>query len=294
MFVDNNWYGHRSILAKFCKIKDTNAFASIQHGMIGKLRRKQEKYLGIRKFSNHIPYLCWNINIKKKLDKKKIKNVAIIGAPFLYLDQIFKKKKFKERGTIVFPTKSTYEINRNIDYNSLVNNVEKILPGPYTVSIYHADLNKDLSVFKKKGWKIISFGKRGSKNFLKKNYIEIKKNKNLVSTSISSVFFYGIYLKKNIKFISSYNKTVNTEYWNQDATRDYYKKKYPGILNGRISNKKLYEISLEELGFYYLKTREEIMELMGWNSRIKKFIGKVFANLYDFKSYLEKENLRND
>ena len=29
-----------------------------------------------------------------KLDKKKIKNVAIIGAPFLYLDQIFKKKKF--------------------------------------------------------------------------------------------------------------------------------------------------------------------------------------------------------
>ena len=65
MFVDNNWYGHRSILAKFCKIKDRNAFASIQHGMIGKLRKKQEKYLGIRKFSNYIPYLCWNINIKK-------------------------------------------------------------------------------------------------------------------------------------------------------------------------------------------------------------------------------------
>ncbi len=47
----------------------------------------------------------------------------------------------------------------------------------------------------------------------------------LAKASISSVFFYGIYLKKNIKFISSYNKTVNTEYWNQDATRDYYKKK---------------------------------------------------------------------
>ena len=33
MFVDNNWYGHRSILAKYCGIKDKAIWGSIQHGV---------------------------------------------------------------------------------------------------------------------------------------------------------------------------------------------------------------------------------------------------------------------
>ena len=32
MMPDNNWYGHRSILARFCNVKDQPVFGSLQHG----------------------------------------------------------------------------------------------------------------------------------------------------------------------------------------------------------------------------------------------------------------------
>ena len=34
MFIDNNWYGNRHILSKYCNIIDRPALASIQHGML--------------------------------------------------------------------------------------------------------------------------------------------------------------------------------------------------------------------------------------------------------------------
>ena len=46
MFADNDYYGHRLILSKYCK-KNSNCFASIQHGI---LTPPQEKDLGKRKF----------------------------------------------------------------------------------------------------------------------------------------------------------------------------------------------------------------------------------------------------
>ena len=33
MFIDNNWYGNRFILSRYCKVKDKSALASIQHGL---------------------------------------------------------------------------------------------------------------------------------------------------------------------------------------------------------------------------------------------------------------------
>ena len=194
MLVDNNWYGQRSILAEYCNVPDNYAFAAIQHGM---LSRVQENDLGKRRFS-YVPYLCWNERVKKKLIMRGQKNVYVIGSPFIYLDKILKTNTNNQlkQGTIVFPSKSTYEKNRDVNYNSLIQEVHKTYPGPYTVSIYHADLKKDLSIFSKHNWKIISFGKRSNKEFLKKNYLEISKNENVVCTSLNTVFFYSSYLKK--------------------------------------------------------------------------------------------------
>ena len=90
----------------------------------------------------------------------------------------------------------------------MIEKVSKKYPGPYTVSIYYADLKKDLSVFKEKKWKVVSFGKRSDENFLKKNYLEILKNKNVVCTSMNTVFFYSAYLKKNVKLLLN-NKNSN-------------------------------------------------------------------------------------
>ena len=79
MFADNDYYGHRLILSKYCKKKNSNCFASIQHGI---LTPPQEKDLGKRKFI-FSPFLCW----KEEFTKVKIKKIATvipIGSPFIF------------------------------------------------------------------------------------------------------------------------------------------------------------------------------------------------------------------
>jgi len=295
MFVDNNWYGQRSILSRYCNIKDSHVFAAIQHGM---LTRSQEELLGKRRFSN-IPYLCWNKRVFEKLKSKNLKNIHVIGSPFLYLHELESQKaiKYNQKGTIVFPSKSTYEKKRDINFPLLIERTEKIFPGPYTVSIYHADLKKDLSIFHKKNWKIVSFGKRSDSNFLHKNYKEILKNENVVCTSINTVFFYASYLRKNIKFIFSGNleNIVLTPDENQARTQKFYESKYPGILNNELTIDQLYKIAYFELGADYLKSKNDLIKLLGQDSKIKILLSYLISKYMDLKHYIIwKKSLRND
>ncbi len=295
MFVDNNWYGQRTILSKYCNVKDSCAFAAIQHGM---LTTAQEELLGKRRFSI-IPYLCWNKRVYKKLKNQGIKNVKIVGSPFIYLDQIINSKIInnKKKGTIVFPSKSTYEKNREVNYSLLIKETENLAPGPYTVSIYYADLHKDLTEFKKKNWKIVTFGKRSDKNFLEKNYIEISKNENVICTSINTVFFYASYLKKNIKFLLNKKdkNLILTDDKNQDLTQIFYEKEYPGILSNKLTQDQLYQIAVRELGGEHIKTPDEMVKLLGWDSNVKKIISYFISYYMDIKHYyIWKKSLRND
>jgi len=295
MFVDNNWYGQRSILSKYCNIKDFHVFAAIQHGM---LTRSQEELLGKRRFS-HIPYLCWNKRVFNKLKTKNLRNVHVIGSPFLYLHKMESQKliKHNNKGTIVFPSKSTYEKKRDINFSLLIEKTEKILPGPYTVSIYHADLKKDLSAFLEKNWKIVSFGKRSDINFLQKNYEEILKNENVVCTSINTVFFYASFLRKNIKFLLNKNSDniVLTPDENQARTQKFYEEEYPGILDNKLSVNQLYDIAYEELGGEYLKNKSDLIKLLGQDSKLKKLLSYFISKYMDLKHFIIwKKSLRND
>lgn len=295
MFVDNNWYGQRTTLAKYCNVNDSKAFAAIQHGM---LTRDQEELLGKRRFSK-IPYLCWNKRVFNKLKKNGLKNIHIIGAPFVYLTKIQSKIKTQKNniGTIVFPSKSTYEKKREVNFTKLIEETQKLFPGPYTVSIYHADLDKDLSEFKKKNWKIVSFGKRSDVNFLQKNYEEISKNQNVVCTSINTVFFYASFLKKNVKFLlnRSSEKIVLTLDENQNLTQSLYNNEYPGILENKLNIQELYDIAYRELGGEFIKNQENLIDLLGWNSKIKVFFSYLISHYMDLKHYIIwKKSLRND
>lgn len=294
MFVDNNWYGQRYILAKYCNISDRNAFAAIQHGM---LTRSQENLLGKRRFS-YIPYLCWNERVCKKLKKSGLKNIHTIGSPFLYYDKMNKKKLIQNsHGTIVFPSKSTYEKNREVNFSLLIKETEKIYPGPYTVSIYYADLNKDLSDFKRKKWRIVSFGKRSDNKFLKKNYEELMKNKYVICTSINTVFFYAAYLRKNVKLLLSNNldEIVITPDKNQVLTKRFYHRQYPGILNNQLNKDELFNIAYKELGAKHIKDKKSLIKLLGWDSKIKSLLSTLISHYMDLKHYIIwKKSLRND
>jgi hypothetical protein len=284
MFVDNNWYGQRSILSEYCDIADTNAFAYIQHGALIRITETDFKKSKI----NHIKYLCWNERIKKIIDKNCNANAIIIGAPFIYLDHMMRKninlKDIKTNGTIVFPTKSTYELNRDIDYNALIEFVEKNYEGPYSISIYYSDLHKNLDVIKKKKWKVVSFGKRTDTNFLEKFYSEIIKYDNVICSSINSAFYYSCYLKiKTTLFFQDFDANSSVLHNDKKLIKSNHiiLKENLGLKENKLSKEMLYNLASKELGHFYRKTPTELKSLLGWSSFAKKNLARILSIGYD-------------
>lgn len=298
MMLDNYFYGHKSILENYCKIKKKKKiFASIQHGWLSSSSAISTN-LG-KRLLNIYPYICWSSNLKELLKKKKIKNVHAIGAPFLYLVDQKKKIKFKEKGTIVFPSKCHFVDNNSfrVNHKELISSVEKKFKGPYTVSLFYTDLDSKISkIYKKKKWKIVCSGGRLNSFFLYKVLSQLKKNQNIVFTSIVSPLFYSYYLKKKTFLIINY-KTKNKVFPIKNKTYDtekkdeiFYKKKYPFIFQDNQIRKK-FNLSLLELGYKDMKTKKELFNLLFNNSLIKKICANIFYTKDRFvhRNFFKKE-----
>lgn len=286
MYLDNSFYSHRRILSKYCGIKDKRCFASIQHGSH---TLKQEKIIGKRFFSIS-PFLCWNKRLLKITKKNNIPNVFCIGAPFLYLDILMKNKKFKKpKGTLVFPSKSSVNKNTDVNHLKLIEMTEKRFNGPYTICVYFADLKKDWSIYKLRGWKIISFGDRYKKNFLQGVYNQIKLSKNIVVTSIDTVAFYSMFLKKKVYFITKYKKKnrvfniVTTKNKLQDHVQNYYKKKFPKLLKNKSTINERFFLACNELGYNCVKSKNELKKILGFDNKLKIFFAKILSFYFRFR-----------
>ena len=102
MYLDNNWYGHRHIIAKYCRTK--NIPTLLQFNMDGYHIKRQKISIGNRKINLLHIYLN---NVKKYAEQHGVQNVIPIGSPFLYLHFYFKRKnKKRSKGTILFPSHS--------------------------------------------------------------------------------------------------------------------------------------------------------------------------------------------
>ena len=297
MMLDNYFFGHKFILENYCKIKKKLFFTSIQHGWLSSASAISSN-LG-KRISNVYPYICWSSSLKKLLKKKKIKNVHAIGAPFLYLVDQKKKSKLSERGTIIFPSKCHYSDNNSfrVNHEELINLVEKKFEGPYTVNLFHTDLNSKISKFyKKKKWKIVCSGSRLNSFFLYRLLSQLKKNKNIVFTSIVSPLFYSFYLKKKTFLLIDYkikNKVFpikNETYDTEKKDEIFYKKKYSFIFKNNQIEKK-FKLSLLELGFKDMKTKKELSKLLFSNNLIEKICAIIFyiKDRFVQRNFIKKE-----
>jgi hypothetical protein len=286
MYVDNNWYGHRTILFKYANVKKKIFFGGIQHGIFND---------GIIKLFNKkkfpfIQYLCWNEKISNYLKKKKnFKSIIPIGSPFIYLTKMLKYKSTKKKGTLVFPAKSTLEDNPvKPYYEKLIAEVEKKFKGPYCVCIYYADLKNNLKIFKNNNWKIICMGRRSNEKFLINFINHVQKYKNFVCQNISSNFFYLCFLKKKPHLIiDKFNKE-------QQKFIKPWLKKYKNIDKNNFKISKLKKIADEELGYKHIKSSEQLSKIFDKNNLfINCFacIAKKFFDLVYFIKY--KTNIRN-
>ena len=101
MFIDNDWWGHKYVLAKYCGVKKKPIFGSMQHG-VETLNQEKKWKLSRNKYLKSIKFFCYSDYFYMKCKNNNVSNVVAIGSPFLYLDRIAPKIK-KKNGTIVFP-----------------------------------------------------------------------------------------------------------------------------------------------------------------------------------------------
>ena len=297
MFIDNNWWGHKYILAKYCNVDPKPIFGSIQHGVYS---LEEEKNWRLGRSFQKIPFFCFSNFFYKKCKKEKEKNVKAIGSPFLYLDKIY-TKKHKANGTLVFPAHSgfykkkigfIYKYYKNqisFDHDNFINNVEKYNTPPYTVSIIQDDYQQISKYYKRKNWKIFTAGNRNNKLFLINIYKIISKHKYAVFCEFTSALYYCMYLglkvrmavksasSKNIKFFNNKTSVIEKEIFKS------YKKKYPEILSGRLNINLAKNIAKDRMGYNFIKSPDELKNILGWNSTIKIFLAKIISIMYKLK-----------
>ena len=287
MKSDNNWYGHRTIFSKYTGAKDYHSFSTIQHGYLNKFFLANNITVPKLKF---IPYLCWNLEVKKKFQSIGFTNVIITGAPFIYLSKVLKLKKTKlKKKLIFFPPHNTVDHNiQKIDYENLILTIKKkYRVNNITVCLYYADFKNEKikKTLRKNKVKFKSIVSRNNKNSLVSLYKEISRASHVVTCDISSVLFYSMFLKKKVGvLIKNKNQTyLTTKVKNDEKFLLYFKKKYPKLFSGFLNTNQSYKISCENLGYKYLKPKNELIKILGWNSNLKIFISRLFALFYDIK-----------
>jgi hypothetical protein len=281
MFPDNNWYGHRSILLKYLGLKDRTVFAWIQHGWQSQVLKKFSE--GRKK--KFFPLLFWSKS-NQIFYNKHIKAYPI-GAPFLYLCKMLNKSynniKIKPKGTLVFPVHTNQDYSQECNHQDLIAKVKKISPGPYTACFYYYDFTKkNTLIYTKNNWRVVCCVKnKTDKDSLYRLYDEINNHKSIVCSEFTTALFYSMYLKKRTKVIIG--KELILEAKSEKAFLKFYKNKYPELFKSFLPPQKSHELAKKELGFQYMRKKDELKKILGLNSIIKIIIAKIFEKLYDIK-----------
>ena len=284
MFADNDWYGHKKVLLKYCNIKrNLPIYGTLQHGY--NVDYKSNKRFKASKYLKNAWYYSWNNFLAKN---KKIKAVPI-GSPFIYLDILNKDKNYKQKGTLVFPSHSNPEYPQTVDHIRLIKFTKKNFIKPHKVSLYYTDfLNPNIvKIYKKNGFKILCNGHRGDQNFLNKVYKNISQSEFILCTDFGTPTFYSMYLKKKVA-IFEHDENNKDFYSYTSKNYQFFKKKYKYFYNKKLYSlswiKKGFEFSKQELGYkYIIKNPEELMYILGLKNIFKVTASYMIKLIYDLK-----------
>lgn len=295
MNPDNDWYGHKRVLTDYCGVKRKRAiFGYIPHGWAPDWTVEQ----GQRRFTS-APLLVWNKRHQEQAISLGIKNVVCIGAPFIYaVDGFLGRERSPGRGTIIFPTHTAEGTKYEGEFESFVNEVHEKCPPPYTVSIYYQDRNTpNEELFRKHGWRVVSFGARSDDLFLYRQISELVRHEHVVGNLLQTALWYGAYLGKTIQILGPVPKLLHVSALHDEAKIDAelnrrlnYEKMFPGLRSTGLSIETSFEAASSELGADYFLSPKNLNELLGWASPVKGISALLMKTLSDFRYGIKIRN----
>lgn len=283
--IDNLYYGHYHILKKYSKtILPYKINGELQHGWSPDHGIPSNPFLESKNDKKKRYYL-FNEDNHEKCAKYGYSNVKIIGAPFIYIPDIFKKNKEQSsKSLILFPLHShEFDAFNNIfaSYKYYINEIEKIRHHFNTITVclgWKEYANKKIvNLYKERGNRVITMGHReNNPNFLYKFVKIVASHEYVSSDSISSAIFYGLIMRKKVflygKHMGGPQNLDSNMKWDGMITnyQKFYTDRYPELDWKNFEHKSHYKIGEKELGFSYKLSPKQICDLFEW--RINKIL----------------------
>ena len=277
--TDNLYYGHYHILKKYSKtILPYKINGELQHGWSPNHGIPSNPLLETENNKKKRYYL-FNEDNYEKCTKYGYHNVKIIGAPFIYLPNIFKKNKDQSpKSLILFPLHShEFGVFKNIltHYEHYIEEIDKIKHHFNFITVclgWKEYANKEIvNLYKRKGAKVITMGHReNNPNFLNKFVKIVGCHEYLSSDSISSAIFYGLIMRKKVFLYGKHmggpqNLESNMNWDGMVANyQKLYTDRYPELDWKNFEHKSHYKIGEKELGYSYKLSPRQMCDVFGW------------------------------
>ena len=266
--AENRFYGHLHVLAQYCGFEGQpwlNGY--LQHGW--NATDGFGNYLGGKRVSNKY---VWSKRCESEIKAKGKNNVLAIGAPWLYLDDIYPElTKKSQSGTIAYPSHSS-TWSKMGDTNKEYAQFLKDKYGEVMVVLHRYDFaNPDIrKSYESMGHSITSHGvgtpwENGFDPLFLKNQRDLLSGfSRIVSNSMSTAILYAtsLGLTPEIGGPISYTDTDDKASQTGDGSINWNKK----IM--RTENKQ--DLWKSELGLDCKKTPQELREILSWIPQPKK------------------------
>ena len=192
----NHYYGHSSVLARYCGFdaEDPPRLAGyLQHGWnVGDGLAPDHEYVP------GIPSFLWSERTRRRAWSLGRRQGYVIGAPLAYLLAMEPPADDAAReGTIWYPFHGWEGQHVIGDHTRLIEQIRATEPGPVTVCLYWQEFGKLRRLYESAGFRVICHGYRGGwwtdldPQFLPRQLAELRRHRRVASNRLCSAVFYG-------------------------------------------------------------------------------------------------------
>jgi hypothetical protein len=277
MMPENDWYGHKLVLAWYCGLASPKPiFGAIPHGWGPDLPPS-------RSMTPRAPMFLWNERHATQARDMKLLSASCIGAPFTYLVRLLWPDGVYPggRGTIVFPSHSAELYRHHMHVRSFIAGVEEISEPPYTVSIFYQDMaDGGVALYRQAGWRVVTFGQRSSPLFLLRTAIEISGHSSVVGDAMQSALLYAGLLERRIRVLGPFpNWPTEFDGWNSNSAPS----RWPGLHSDGLAELPARELAAVELGWNSNLLPTDLAGALGWASWGKRLAATSIGRVVDIR-----------
>ena len=278
MMPENDWYGHKLVLANYCGLdRPPPIFGSVPHGWGPDLPASRRRLA-------MAPLFVWNDRHLQQSTRNGVRNARCVGAPFTYLVRaLWPTGDYPSgQGTLVFPSHSSEGRMETWDVHALVDRVEAECEPPFSVSVFYQEATaRRTDAYREAGWRVVTFGARSEPGFLWALAREVARNGAVVGNVMQTGILYGALLGRSVRVMGPTADWIEGKGnpWNIRSTPSVWPRLHGEGLVGADAR----SLGQFELGWEAGVTPDALREELGWSSWPRRTGARLVAGLQDLR-----------